>query len=250
MPSQPSKLISSRKQLAILIDPDKENKASILNKCSILESSSVDYILLGGSSTEESNSEEISSLIKANCSIPLIGFPGNAIQLNRYWDGLLYLSLIGSKNAQYLFEEQLAGTRQLINKEINLDIYPCAYALVDTGSVSNTAKVTQSKAILDRTELLERCLTARFLGMNHIYLEAGSGATESVEPNTVTEIKKACQPVFMIVGGGIKSPHTATGLWDAGADLIVVGNYFEAHPEKIIDFCEQKDQINAAIHSA
>jgi putative glycerol-1-phosphate prenyltransferase len=40
----------------------------------------------------------------------------------------------------------------------------------------------------------------------------------------------------LIVGGGIKSTAQLKEAFDAGADLVVVGNIFESEPHKISEF--------------
>jgi putative glycerol-1-phosphate prenyltransferase len=40
----------------------------------------------------------------------------------------------------------------------------------------------------------------------------------------------------LIVGGGVKTTEQLKQAFDAGADLVVVGNAFETNPEKIADF--------------
>jgi len=51
-------------------------------------------------------------------------------------------------------------------------------------------------------------LAAQYLGMKLIYLEAGSGALNSVPNEMVKAVTGYCD-VPVIVGGGIKTPQTA-----------------------------------------
>ena len=62
--------------------------------------------------------------------------------------------------------------------------------------------------------------------MKMIYLEAGSGAENSVPEEMVKLVSETCS-VPIIVGGGIKDVNTARRKVNAGAKLIVTGNYFE-----------------------
>jgi heptaprenylglyceryl phosphate synthase len=62
--------------------------------------------------------------------------------------------------------------------------------------------------------------------MKFIYLEAGSGAQESVPDEMVKAVSEECS-IPIIVGGGIRNPQTARRKVDNGASIIVTGNFFE-----------------------
>jgi heptaprenylglyceryl phosphate synthase len=62
--------------------------------------------------------------------------------------------------------------------------------------------------------------------MKTVYLEAGSGAKISVPLEMISLVSDAINiPLF--VGGGIRSPNEAADKVKAGANLIVIGNFFE-----------------------
>src|SRR2546427_261703 len=69
-------------------------------------------------------------------------------------------------------------------------------------------------------------LSAQFMGMRFVYLEAGSGAKSNVRPEMVAAVRKVFKG-FLIVGGGIRNPHAAGEIVKAGADAIVIGTYIE-----------------------
>ncbi len=62
--------------------------------------------------------------------------------------------------------------------------------------------------------------------MKLIYLEAGSGADNSVPNEMVKAVSELCS-VPVIVGGGIRNPKSAREKAENGASIIVTGNYFE-----------------------
>jgi phosphoglycerol geranylgeranyltransferase len=64
------------------------------------------------------------------------------------------------------------------------------------------------------------------LGMRFLYLEAGSGAIESVRPQMVSAVRKSYSGI-LIVGGGIRDVATAKEIARAGADIIVIGTMIE-----------------------
>jgi phosphoglycerol geranylgeranyltransferase len=69
-------------------------------------------------------------------------------------------------------------------------------------------------------------LASEYLGMKLIYLEAGSGADQSVPDEIVKAVSDQCT-IPIIVGGGIRSPKTAKEKINNGASVIVTGNFFE-----------------------
>jgi phosphoglycerol geranylgeranyltransferase len=69
-------------------------------------------------------------------------------------------------------------------------------------------------------------LAAQYLGMQMVYLEAGSGATYPVPDDMITTVKDQIS-IPLIVGGGIRTPEIAAEKVEAGADFIVTGNILE-----------------------
>jgi heptaprenylglyceryl phosphate synthase len=75
------------------------------------------------------------------------------------------------------------------------------------------------------------------LGMKTIYLEAGSGAQLPVSAEMIQHVK-AQLTIPLIVGGGIKTSTQLQAAYQAGADLVVIGNILEAEPERIESFVD------------
>jgi putative glycerol-1-phosphate prenyltransferase len=71
-----------------------------------------------------------------------------------------------------------------------------------------------------------------------IYLEAGSGANHPVPQTIISETRKAID-IPLIVGGGIKTPQQMMNAFNAGADLVVVGNHIENHPDTLASLLNQ-----------
>ena len=72
-----------------------------------------------------------------------------------------------------------------------------------------------------------------------IYLEAGSGAKNSVSIDMIRAVSKRLT-VPLIVGGGITTPEAMLAAFAAGADIVVIGNHFEQHPDEIGNFVRIK----------
>jgi putative glycerol-1-phosphate prenyltransferase len=49
----------------------------------------------------------------------------------------------------------------------------------------------------------------------------------------------------LIVGGGITSAEKARQVYQAGADMIVVGTALEKQPKLVREFCELREELNA-----
>ena len=64
------------------------------------------------------------------------------------------------------------------------------------------------------------------LGMKLIYLEAGSGATHSIDSEIIEAVKKDVN-MPLIVGGGIRSLEQLETAYTSGADMVVIGTAFE-----------------------
>jgi phosphoglycerol geranylgeranyltransferase len=62
--------------------------------------------------------------------------------------------------------------------------------------------------------------------MRFLYLEAGSGAANSIPPDMIAAVRKQFTGV-LIVGGGVRTPEKAKKIAEAGADIIVVGTMIE-----------------------
>ena len=67
-----------------------------------------------------------------------------------------------------------------------------------------------------------------------IYLEAGSGASKTIDPQVIRTARKILSKPI-IAGGGINTVNKAEKLLEAGADFIVTGNAIEKKPAVFVD---------------
>ncbi len=222
---------SKNKQLAILIDPDKHSEETLVQLIRKAEKSKIDLILVG-SSLSGKNYTEIIKTIKKISSKPCILFPGNALQLSSEADALLNLSLISGRNPELLIGEHVRSA--LYVKNSGLEVIPTAYMLVESGRktsveyISNTSPIPRNKTDI----AVSTAIAGELLGLKVVYLDAGSGAEKSVPEGMITEIRKNTE-VPIICGGGIRSSEDIQSKWDAGADIVVIGNAFEENPNLI-----------------
>ena len=233
---------SSHPKLAVLIDPDKQNPESLLALVNLATNCKVDFFFIGGSLLLEKNFEATIENIKASCSIPVIIFPGNNYQLSSRADAVLFLSLISGRNPEYLIGQQVVAAPTI--KRMGLEAIPTGYILIDGGRDSSTSYITQTMPIPhDKTDLAVATAQAgELLGMKLIYLEAGSGAKNSVSAEMIKTVKQNIS-VPLIVGGGIRTSEQAEEICKAGADILVVGNALEETPGLLME-------ISLALHGA
>jgi len=142
-------------------------------------------------------------------SIPKIIFPGNTDQLNNQADALLYLSLISGRNPDLLIGKHIDSIPFL--RESKLEILPTGYILIDGGTQSTVATISNTTPISssDLQQALHTALAGQYLGMQFIYLEAGSGAKHPV-PKEMIQLLSTELDIPLIVGGGIRNPEAAT----------------------------------------
>ena len=228
-------LIDKKHSLALLLDPEKAD----LSRLPLSASCHPDYLFVGGSTGGETSDfiQNLKLKIK-NCelNIPIILFPGNAAQFSPKADGILFLSLLSGRNPEYLVDQQVKSARAI--RGSGLDVVPTAYVLIDGGVETSTMRVTGTKPLdpEDIDTIIDTCIAAELMGKQAIYLEAGSGAINPVSPEIIKAVRKAIS-IKLIVGGGIRTPEAMTAAYRAGADVVVIGNHFEDHPEELGDFC-------------
>lgn len=230
-------LQQNSKQIAILIDPDKMNKEKLLHLIAIAQNK-IDYFFIGGSLLMHNNLEETVQIIKQNTTIPVVLFPGNYNQITSSADAILLLSLISGRNAEFLIGQQVHAAPIL--KQSNLEIISTGYILIDSDNKTSVQYISNTQPIPNNKYDIAACtaLAGEQLGLKAIYLEAGSGALQSVPTALITAVKQQIN-IPLIVGGGIKSVETAKAIFDAGANIIVVGTAIEENPTFLSTLIEQ-----------
>ena len=221
-------------QIAVLIDPDKyTNLASLTQLLQKAEFAQVDFLFVGGSTVSQHDFQLVVQSIKEHSTLPLVLFPGAAHQISDKADALLYLSLISGRNPDYLIGHHVQSAQEVY--QMDIEVIPTAYILVDGGTLSSVAYVSQTTPIpRDHQSIILNTARAGILqGKRLIYVDAGSGAKQSIRTKTIAEL--ASLPVPLIVGGGIRSLEKMNALRDAGANVIVIGNKIEEELDFLLD---------------
>ncbi len=213
------------KLLAVLIDPDTFQIENCSNFFKYLPQQ-VTHLFVGGSTSERKKTSKTVLCIKKFSKLPILLFPGDAKQISDAADAILFLSLLSGRNPEYLIEQQLKAVPVL--KNTNLEIIPTGYILIDGGKESTVERVSKTKPIAQNQVeiIINTALAGQYLGKKLIYLEAGSGALNRVNNRIISEVKGAIQ-IPLLVGGGITSAKDLQAVFNAGADMVVIGTAFE-----------------------
>jgi phosphoglycerol geranylgeranyltransferase len=230
-----------KKSIALLLDPDKARGESLQKVLKIAVGCNTDFILTGGSLTFTSIDQLIDS-VKDNCSIPVVLFPGNLLQLSRKADIILLLSLISGRNPELLIGNHVIAAPYLKNNREKL--IPVGYILISCGSKTSVEYISQTEAIpSDKPEIVvATALAGEMLGLKMIYLEAGSGALNPIPVSVIKTVRENIS-VPLAVGGGIRNKKEVEEIFNAGANLIILGNGCEKNPDLLVDACAVRDKI-------
>lgn len=232
-------LNTSKKQIAVLIDPDKTDAKKLVKTIQQAELAKVDFYLVGGSLLLKNNLDEIIDIIKKNSKKKVYLFPGNPSQISTKADGILLLSLISGRNAELLIGNHVLAAPIL--KQSKLTIISTGYMLIESGTQTTVSYISNTTPIPANKPAIAACtaLAGEQLGLKTIYLEAGSGAQNSVSKEIIKAVKKQIN-IPLIVGGGIRSIEQIETAFLAGADVVVIGTAIEND----IKFLEEIKRIN------
>jgi putative glycerol-1-phosphate prenyltransferase len=86
-------------------------------------------------------------------------------------------------------------------------------------------------------------MAGEMLGLQAMYMDAGSGAEKEISAKMIATVRKAIQ-IPLIVGGGINTSQKALRALEAGADMVVIGNALEKDPELLIGIADKVYEWN------
>ena len=232
---------ANKKSFALLIDPDKQDKNQLTKIIEKAENANTDYFFVGGSLLTNDSLDLCLNTLKENSTIPIVLFPGNAMQVNDKADGILFLSLISGRNAEMLIGKQVITAPIL--KQSSLEVLPTGYILIDSGKPTTVSYMSNTTPIPANKNTVAACtaMAGEMLGLKLIFMDGGSGAKNPISEAMIKEVRKSIS-VPLIIGGGINSGKKAIGNCKAGADIIVVGNAIEKDKSLITE-------IANAVHS-
>lgn len=227
-----------------LLDPDSQTPevAGKIAKEAFL--GGTDAIMVGGSTGATGTTVELTvEAIKSACDLPVILFPANAGGLAEGADAVFFMSLLNSRDVNYITTNQAIGA-PIVYKHC-IEPISMAYIVIEPGGaagwVGDARLIPRNKPKL----AVAYSLAAKYMGMHYIYLEAGSGADKPVPVEMVAAVKKFVGNTKIIVGGGIRDGITAKERVKAGADMIVTGTIVE----QVADVKAKIEELVKAIKS-
>jgi putative glycerol-1-phosphate prenyltransferase len=239
-----SKRAEAAKSLAVLFDPDDDSdlRAAVAHHA---VRHGVKVFLVGGSLLTEGNTYRCVDELKNKGAEHVVLFPGNEIQVVSNADAILFMSLISGRNPEYLIAKQVAAAPFIFRS--GLETIPTGYLLVDGGKITTAHYISQTMPIpADKPEIAATTVLAgAMLGMKAMYLDAGSGASRRVSPDMIAAVRHIFDGV-LIIGGGIRDAEAAETAWNAGADVVVVGNAAFENPDSVREIAEVLNKMNSS----
>jgi phosphoglycerol geranylgeranyltransferase len=235
-----------KKSVAVLIDPDKaEDPARLVSLINLATENCVDFFFVGGSIVTTGNLSEVVRMIKENVNIPVVLFPGSTLQIDPSADAILFLSLISGRNPDLLIGQHVQAAPILKNSR--MEVLPTGYILINSGKTTSVAYISNTTPIPEDKFSLAACtaMAGEMLGLRLVYLDAGSGAEREISQKMINTVRKSVNSP-LIVGGGINNSQKALAAFEAGADLIVIGNALEKEPDLLSEIADKVYDWNQA----
>ena len=232
---------ANKRSFSLLIDPDKQDAKQLVSIIEKAEKAKTDYFFVGGSLLTHDSLDACLRTLKAHANIPVILFPGNAMQVNEKADAILFLSLISGRNAEMLIGKQVITAPIL--KQSSLEVLPTGYMLIDSGKPTTVSYMSNTTPIPADKDAVAACtaMAGEMLGLQLIFMDGGSGAKKPISEQMITAVSKSVDAP-LIIGGGISNGEKAIANCKAGADIVVVGNAIEKDENLIAE-------IANAVHS-
>ncbi|HEX2780261.1 MAG TPA: geranylgeranylglyceryl/heptaprenylglyceryl phosphate synthase [Gemmatimonadaceae bacterium] len=221
--------------LAILVDPARTAPRDAEETARRASGEGVRALLLGNSFGDDSRGLEVARALRRGAGgVPVLQFPATAAQLVPEVDAVLLLSLVSGRNPQYLIEEHVRAV-PFFERHPEIAVLSTAYCLIDGGRVTSVEAVSQTRPLpSDKPELVAAHVRAAMLiGMQAVYLDAGSGAERCVG-TALIEAARGATKGTLFVGGGVRTPASVRTAREAGADYVVVGTLLERDGTRVV----------------
>ena len=208
-----------------LIDPEKQPPERAANLAKAAQSAGSHGIMIGGSSgVTRADLDATVKAVKGEVSVPVILFPGSSEGVSPHADAVFFMSMLNSQSPRFLVEEQWGAVDAIAAS--GLEVLPLGSIVVAPGGKVGAGGQARLLPRDRPEEAVRYALMAQYFGMQYVYLEAGSGASDPVPLPMIHEVSKRLD-LPLIVGGGIRDATTARNLVQAGADILVTGNLVE-----------------------
>ena len=221
-----------------LLDPDRLSLEELESRALLCAKADADAILVGTSlMLSASGNTKLFERLRSIIDIPVISFPGDAGQVVRAADAILFLSMVSGRNAELLIGQHVRAAPLL--KEYEIEVIPTAYMLIESGTLTSVEYMSATRPIPRGKDdiAMAHALAAQYLGMKLVYLETGSGAAASVPASMIRSVSGYID-LPVIVGGGIRDPEAAREKVEAGAAFVVTGTAVEDDPGRLRDLAD------------
>lgn len=228
--------LTSEGGLAVLVDPARTSAREAEEIARRATGEGARALLLGNSFGDDGRALDVARGLRRGANgVPVVQFPATASQLVAAVDAVLLLSLVSGRNAQYLIEEHVRAV-PFFRRHPEVRPISTAYCLVDGGAVTSVEAVSQTRPLPnDKPELLAAHVEAAMLiGMEAVYVDAGSGAPQPV-PAELVAAARAATRAPLIIGGGVRDAAAVRRAREAGADFVVVGSLFERESDRGVE---------------
>ncbi|QDK83583.1 geranylgeranylglyceryl/heptaprenylglyceryl phosphate synthase [Spirosoma sp. KCTC 42546] len=238
--------LSGQKSIGVLLDPDKIEQDSLINLLTQTAEYPIDFFLVGGSLVTDYLHKELIAVIRSHTNTPIILFPGNPLHIEPSADAILFLSLISGRNPEFLIGQHVIAAPLL--KKSGLEILPTGYMVVDSGTQTTVSYISGTMPLPHDKPGVAACtaMAGEMLGLQLMYLDAGSGARRPVSPEMIAAVRSVIE-LPIIVGGGINSGEKAYQALKAGADMIVIGNGIEQDPDLLPQLSTVVREFNQSV---
>ncbi len=208
-----------------LIDPSRQAPEAAGRLAETAQEVGSDLIFVGGSSgVTQRTLTETAEAVKERVSIPVLYFPTGNDSISLNLDAFLFLSLLNSRNSQFVSGTQSRVASLL--KRLEVEVLSIGYIMVEPGMKLGEIGEAELVARDNFWQAIGYALTAQFMGMSYVYLEAGNGAAQPVPAGMIRSVKREID-IPLIVGGGIRTAIDARRVRQAGADIVVTGTVIE-----------------------
>ena len=208
-----------------LLDPDKQ-KPNIAGKiATAVEEAGSSAIMVGGSTlVSQKQVDDTVKAIKEQSELPVILFPSGSKFLSKFADAVFFMSLLNSRNLDYVIREHVKGAKFV--KQSGIEPISMGYVIVEPGMTAGRVGEVDLIKKEDVENAVGYALASQYLGMDFFYLEAGSGSPYPISNQMIMGVKKSIN-IPLIVGGGIRDATTAREKAKAGANILVTGTKLE-----------------------
>ncbi len=215
-----------------VIDPDIGKLGDVKEKSVILEELGTDAIMLGGSTNVKRDVvDKTVQIIKQNTSLPVISFPSGMAGVSRFSDAVFFMSLLNSKDPYWITRVQSAAAPAI--RKMGIEVMSMAYLIFEPGMTVGRVGKAELIGRNDFRTAIGYALAAQYFGMDIVFMEGGSGASEPIPAKTIREIRKAISLPILVSGGFSKRGDLVKDALKAGADIIGTGNLTEENFGKL-----------------